>query len=357
MSWLGPVITADDIPRILKKAKERRSEGEENVSPAHSRREVFNSDGEHIGTFNPDPTDIPIPKLPPDIEAMRDACATGNLHNVRSAFKTHWLDVVPEKRHPKSDFGVPGLCEAIKKDDSTIVEYLLDNSTAMNEGHYIMATEYKAVSVLQLCVQRGWDINMKLSRCTPPALSLAITDLHLTKWFLANGANPNARCELDITPLSIAVRGAPFEVIELLFAHGGSIEYGQLIHFAVDRNLPDRLRVFHWILEKGARVNDIMFQNDPHSTWQEEFTGLGTPLHRAARNGLGDMVEILLSRGANPWIKDSMAWLPIDYANRRGHLNIVARLRQAMDQTMLTLNEDILVAEPQSVMADRRRKL
>ena len=137
-------------------------------------------------------------------------------------------------------------------------------------------------------------------------------------------------CGLDITPLSIAVRDAPFDIIRILFDNGGSIEHGQLLHFAAKRVLPDRIEVFEYLLDKGASINGIMFQDCEESYEQERYSGLGTPLHSAAATGHLDMVEMMLLKGADPLIKDSTGRLAIEDAEYYGLSAVATRLRSAM---------------------------
>ena len=146
-------------------------------------------------------------------------------------------------------------------------------------------------------------------------------------WFLSHGADPNAVCGLDITPLSIAVRDAPFEIIRILFDYGGSIEHGQLLHFAAIRGSPDRIEVVNYLLDKGALINNVMFENSPDSYEQEELSGLGTPLFSAAATGRLDMVDMLLSRGADPSIKNSRGKLAVEEAEYHGWSEVTGRLR------------------------------
>ena len=156
---------------------------------------------------------------------------------------------------------------------------------------------------------------------------LAIEDTDLVLWFLSHGADPNATCGLDITPLSIAVRDASFDIIRLLFDHGGSIEHGQLLHFAAVRDFPDRLDVLNYLIGKGSFVNSLMYENSADNYEQEIISGLGTPLHSAAAAGYLDMVDMLLLRGADPSIKNSRGKLAVEVAEYHGFSEVSDRLR------------------------------
>ena len=83
------------------------------------------------------------------------------------------------------------------------------------------------------------------------------------------------------------------------------MEHGQLLHSATKRSLPDRNKVFEYLLDKGASINSIMFENCVESYEQERNSGLGTPVHSAAKTGHLGMVELLLLKGADPLIKNS----------------------------------------------------
>ena len=126
--------------------------------------------GEYEIDFDPDQWEI-LNIGRPEAEAMREACASGNLAAVQSVFKTHWLDRPDDERINHNEFGASGLCEAIRQDNATIARYLLSNVISMQEVHFAMATECHAYSILQLYVDRNWNINTYLSRMQPPALS------------------------------------------------------------------------------------------------------------------------------------------------------------------------------------------
>lgn len=155
---------------------------------------------------------------------------------------------------------------------------------------------------------------------------LAFNDEKLTRWLLCHGADPNAECVLDLTPLSVAVSEAPFAIIELLFNHGGSIKHGQLLHYAVRRNTSNCLEVLKFILNKGPLINNVMYQNRLDCYELQKSFGIGTPLHEAAEKGKLDMIKILLAKGADPLIEDVRGELAIERARGAGYIEVVEYL-------------------------------
>jgi ankyrin repeat protein len=129
-----------------------------------------------------------------------------------------------------------------------------------------------------------------------------LDDKKLTEWLLTNGAEPNAECEMGCTPLSIGVRRASFSTIKMLFDRSGSIQHGQLLKYAVNRDEPEHLEVIDFLVEKGAPINDVMHQHRLKNHFQSRALGLGTTLHIAAEMGKLGVAERLLARGADPLV-------------------------------------------------------
>lgn len=291
----------------------------------------------------------PSPPPPPDFdqrEAIEKAAKEGDLSTVQRI-----LDQV--RGTPAGDYWIPrqwpSLYDAVANCHSAVVEYLLSQGTPPEVHLAKYAAENNDKTTLELLLRYGWDINEELAWSLPPVLGSVTTrsiisnypsnsnrfvleNIDLVTWFLSHSADPNARCVLDITPLSYAVNSAPFEVIKTLFAHGGSINKGQLLHFAASRKLSDRLEVMAYLVNKGAPINDIMYQHDLPSTNLQEPIGLGTPLHVAARVGNLDVIRFLLEKGADLNIVDSRGQTVLDDAEFSKQQEVVDFLRRILTE-------------------------
>ena len=156
--------------------------------------------------------------------------------------------------------------------------------------------------------------------------SYVVEDEGLVTWFLGHGADPGLRCKgADITPLSWAVQSAPLSTVKLLLQHEGAIHNGQLLHFASTRQLPDRVEVVAFLLDSGASesINNVMYQDKPDDYLMNMYTDIGTPLHLAAKCGFLDLVKFLLSKGADPLVRDPRGKIALDRAQYAGHTDIV----------------------------------
>ncbi|TKA48780.1 hypothetical protein B0A55_13069 [Friedmanniomyces simplex] len=200
----------------------------------------------------------PAPYCGDVIERIEDASARGDLPAIQEAF-LELQDSPSWYFYAKA----PGsaLFIAIENQRTSIVAFLLKRVVTVGLSHGKIATLKRNIGVLELLLDHGWDINVQLEWASPPPLALAIEESHLTAWFLSHGADPNARCLLDLTPLSAAVQYAPLPVIKSLFVYGGSINSGQLLHYAVRRDTHDALEVLTYILAKGSPINEVMYQN------------------------------------------------------------------------------------------------
>lgn len=149
----------------------------------------------------------------------------------------------------------------------------------------------------------------------------------MTVWLLDHGADPNRRCVIDLTPLSLAVESGPISVIYLMLDYGGDIRIGQLLHHAIERQ-SDTIEVLKILIEKGAPINSTVY--DDHASWALfHFMGLGTALHKAAEMGKVDVVRYLISEGANCDIKDANGRIAMDCAQISNNRQVIEVLEKA----------------------------
>jgi ankyrin repeat protein len=154
-------------------------------------------------------------------------------------------------------------------------------------------------------------------------------DEEMARWLLDNGADPNCACNLDLTPMSFAIKKAPLHMINMLFEKGAEVHRGQMLHYAVLRETDDALQVVTKLVEAGAPVDEVMYENQKDSFRKQKDFGLGTPLHRAAEHNRKDIVEYLLSKGANPLKLDTKRRTPRFWAEKGKHWDVAMILRAA----------------------------
>lgn len=150
-------------------------------------------------------------------------------------------------------------------------------------------------------------------------------DAEMTSWFLEHGANPNTQCEVDCTPLSYAVRNAPLSIIELLLEHGGDVQKGQLLQYAVlrEEELED---VISLLVKRGTPLNATMYQDGP--TLMRFFPmSLGTALHISTERGRENAIRILIRLGVDTSVKDANGDTALEWAQKWNKTEMVRLLR------------------------------
>ena len=271
-----------------------------------------------------------------DLDTLKEQ-AWQLLHNPEAAFV--------EQPHPAWLYH--SLAEAIRQQNIGMVQFLLDENVANGDLPVEVAVRSRAFKVLEVFLQRGWDINQPMGRNEPSVLRyyfqfltvstftytfsipLCTSDKEMVMWLLDHGANPNSRCDWDYTPTSYAMLAAPLETIDALFERGANPLCGQLLHYAVLRDTSDALEVVCKIVEKGASINEIKYETELQTYIERKPFGLGTPLHRAAEFGKKDVVEYLLKMGADSLKLDSKGRTPRYWAEKEGFTDVARVLEEA----------------------------
>ncbi|KAK0308550.1 hypothetical protein LTR01_005179 [Friedmanniomyces endolithicus] len=260
---------------------------------------------------------------------LNHAATEGDLGTIAQLLDNVAIEAPAGARHPLTQQLRGALSTAVESRRHNIAEYLLRKGAVAEPIHGKSATINRDVAMLELLLQGGWDVNEAIAWNDPPAFCRAVEADELTDWFLLKGADPNARCGVDLTPLSIAVRDAPLATIRKLFEHGGSVASGQLLHHAVMNNVAEPTELIKYLVAQGSQINAIMYQSCPKS--YDVLLGLGfvlgTPLHEAAERGDLSIVRILVDMGANVSIRDSNGDLAEDRAQNERNTAVCTFLR------------------------------
>ena len=110
----------------------------------------------------------------------------------------------------------------------------------------------------------------------------------------------------------LAASGAPLSVMKLLCDHSTSLD--NALQCAAESNTEGRLEVMELLLDHGADIDAVKWKHHHFSYECFEITHLGTALHHAIMGGFKDRVQLLLSRGANIDIKNSLGQTAVDMA-------------------------------------------
>ncbi|KAL4796032.1 ankyrin repeat-containing domain protein [Aspergillus venezuelensis] len=160
-----------------------------------------------------------------------------------------------------------------------------------------------------------------------------VGDEDMTRWLLKHGADPNVQAGLDVTPLSMAAESASFSTIKLLFEYGADVNKGQPLHHTTKRK-SEITEVLAFLLEKGAPLNEKIYENHEYSrnAWKRIYSG--TPLHYAIMWRNLEAIRYLVEQGADVNIKDRRGITPLEYAldvDHRENREITAILKSAIE--------------------------
>lgn len=322
---------------------------------------------EEYATKFPEPVDIFPPPTPPifsssppavEFSQVQEASAAGDLATVKSILNNWDRNI---------DSFSTSFVPALENGHVGVASCLLEHGVSIEGVHFKCAMEYKLYTFLELCLRHGYNINDNGFPFRPTPLAEYLGDEEMTRWLLDHGADPNAEsvvneAKMGETPLSISMLYTPFDTIKLLFERGGpeSIKYGELLWYAVERRLPDRVEVLEYLLVKGAAVdlNRLQYHDRPGPAMQADWVlGRQTPLHGAAYNGDLDVVKLFVAWGANPTMPDSKGRLVIDIARKQTRMKENGAIGTTRDHegvieylTSLSMRTDpLLVAAPSAV--------
>lgn len=203
--------------------------------------------------------------------------------------------------------------------------FILASASAMAATDVNTAPDYETYELLTEAPEAAAPYASKLApqpavaaeASVDPTLHIAAQDnqIEIIKRLLKNGANPNARNELDQTPLLLAALNGHEEAAKLLLANGAEVnaqDYSGLtaLHLSAQYG---HVKVMDQLFDAGANVKAKTFAQ-----------GL-TPIHWAAFWGHTEALQNLRKHGADINARDRIGDTPLTWAENFNH-NTMARL-------------------------------
>ncbi|KXT15449.1 hypothetical protein AC579_10591 [Pseudocercospora musae] len=226
------------------------------------------------------------------------------------------------------------LKEAVKQDSPDAVGLLMTKFTDVQKLVASLSIQHDAPNTLSLIVARGFDVEEEITDQIPSLLAEATKSPRAFLWLLEHGADPMKKARRGKTVLDIVAQSASPEMVQQVLDYGGRPNECYALHAACRWRTSKRLEVIKMLVnEYGANnVNVLEFEHDPVNFELCRNSPLGTPLHYAARFGPADAVRLLLAKGADKNVLDSVGKTAMAWADRgyiRPRAENIALLRES----------------------------
>lgn len=216
-------------------------------------------------------------------------------------------------------------CENCHADSAQIVEFLLNAGANLEQETFDFekalhfACEFNNLPVVECLVQSGADINcVNLDGKSPLSLACLrqkkVRSLSIIKFLIDNGADVNNSDGMqNIHPVRLLIQNRNLKAVQYLINKELLSENENFLTDAVLTSNPDMVKLL------------IDHQNNINRTYSLFEL---TPLHQACMSPVvsPEIVEILLTHGANPNVKSKTQETPLHYACQKGNVQKVVLL-------------------------------
>ncbi|KAK8000545.1 hypothetical protein PG990_013145 [Apiospora arundinis] len=179
------------------------------------------------------------------------------------------------------------------------------------------ALEHQRWAVLELFLEKGWDINSPVEdNNTFPILKEVLDSEENVIWCLEHGADPIGRTAANnISVADVAAQWASLPVVKLLQKYGADYTKTDALHNAALGNESNRLEVMKYLIhDVGFPIDQLELEYLPRVYNSYAPNGLGTALHSAVKGECEDTLKYLLENGADQNKVDTKGRKPIDLA-------------------------------------------
>jgi ankyrin repeat protein len=220
----------------------------------------------------------------------------------------------------KSGEGATALFQAIQANRVDLMTVLLDNGANPNlpaPKHPLWPSTYKP-KALQLMLARGAD-----TKKTPGIMELAssLKKLESIKILYEAGVSPNVRKDGVYTPLCSAIRDNSADIVTYLLEHGADPNLNAAEYPAFKCITHSRVHFLPQLVAAGANLRSpkgivecavahnnkdaLMYLLDQGVSPNDKGADGNTPLTTAIKDERVDLVDLLLSKGADPAVRGS----------------------------------------------------
>ncbi|HEY0076283.1 MAG TPA: ankyrin repeat domain-containing protein, partial [Abditibacteriaceae bacterium] len=268
------------------------------------------------------------------IPAAVAACCLLNGHVAFLQAQPPVIETEPKKKPPFPDlmFADHPLLNSIARGDTGALKALLENDTTqINAPHKSGYTPLSAAArtgnkeLVQILLDKGAENKPTGSReggypafGNPLAMAVASGSVEVVQLLMDKGADLEAPANASL--LNTAVQNSSRAVIEFLLQKGFNIEgnrnsgYTPLLT-AIQNNLPEMVS---FLIEKGAKLNPNLTERANY------YSGYGSPLYVAVQYNSKPIVELLMTKGADPFLSmRNEGPTPLSYALSAGRRDMV----------------------------------
>jgi ankyrin repeat protein len=203
-----------------------------------------------------------------------------------------------------------------------------------NRLNLLNAIRQKDVAAVRKILATGVDLEPMsgLNDVNKPlAYAAAYGNLEIVKLLVEAGANLNGQVAYGDVALIKADEHGNDDIIEYLIREGADVnvpnDYGVTPFIGLCGK--GRLEFVELAAKHGGDVHSSFVAKVGEGTGTKNFS----PLQAAAAYGRLEVVELLLSRGADPRAKDYKGRTPLELAESEGHDEVARLLRKQLEST------------------------